>query len=52
MQRVADVPFEFAENPSWEVSEQVFAEEGSDPCPIYFNHMIYSLNLHAPIKDD
>ena len=28
MQRVADVPFEFAENPSWEVPDQVFAEEG------------------------
>ncbi|WVZ87130.1 hypothetical protein U9M48_033822, partial [Paspalum notatum var. saurae] len=22
-----DAPFEFAENPSWEVPEQVFAEE-------------------------
>ncbi|WVZ53211.1 hypothetical protein U9M48_004184 [Paspalum notatum var. saurae] len=28
MQRVADVPSEFVENPSWEVPEQVFAEEG------------------------
>ncbi|WVZ75623.1 hypothetical protein U9M48_023660 [Paspalum notatum var. saurae] len=28
MQRVADVPSEFAENPTWEVPEQVFAEEG------------------------
>ncbi|WVZ58368.1 hypothetical protein U9M48_008647, partial [Paspalum notatum var. saurae] len=24
----ADVPSEFVENPSWEVPEQVFAEEG------------------------
>ncbi|WVZ95256.1 hypothetical protein U9M48_041047 [Paspalum notatum var. saurae] len=29
MQRVADVPFEFAENPTWEVPEQAFAEEGN-----------------------
>ncbi|WVZ75802.1 hypothetical protein U9M48_023833, partial [Paspalum notatum var. saurae] len=25
----ADVPSEFAENPSWKVPEQVFAEEGN-----------------------
>ncbi|WVZ96525.1 hypothetical protein U9M48_042155 [Paspalum notatum var. saurae] len=33
VQRVADVPSEFVENPPWEVPEQVFAEEGNNDEP-------------------
>ena len=55
MQRVGDEPVVFAENQSWEASEQVFAEEGNYSLtyyPIHIENLLYRTIKHAQPKDD